>query len=66
MINIFSLSTMNHKLEKCLRAFLFIPLKSSDSGCEAKTTSHHLCLVPRLSFQRKVFLSATGSLFYGG
>lgn len=66
MISIFSLSTVNHKLEKCLRAFLFISLKSCDSGCEARTTFYHLHFVPWLYFQREFFLSATGRLFYRG
>jgi len=43
MINIFFLSTVNHKLEKCLYAFLFIPLKSCDSSSEARATSLVIC-----------------------
>lgn len=42
MISIFSVQTVNHKLEKCLHAFLFIPLKN-DTNREAGTTSPITC-----------------------
>lgn len=61
MISIFCLLTANHKLEKCLHAFLFIPLKNTDSHCETRTTSLSLCTSFQGFVSREKFSSQTNA-----